>query len=91
MATQVQYILFGMVEDAEQYGLTVGPLHAVNLKKPQGTLRVFEFERWLKHPSRAGFYDAVWTLAPFQSHGTDEFRFLFTDANTAMEFKLAFG
>jgi hypothetical protein len=82
-----------LIESAAHMGLTIAGLTQVTLTKPAGTLRSYLMVRWLSDSDRAGYYEYSSDLVPF--HGSKEthdvFEFWFTNPNTAMEFKLAFG
>jgi hypothetical protein len=93
MAQNAKGQLRFLVEEAGEFGLTVGPLHQVEFTKLKGTIKIIHLQRWLADASRPGFYDGTWKLAPFMSGdgSVDFFDFLFTSEVTAMEFKIMFG
>jgi hypothetical protein len=82
-----------LIEEAGEFGLTISGLSQVKFEKPKGEVRVTQIQCWLEQDDRAGYYDGVWKLAAFISTDgiVDSYDYLFTDPDTAMEFKLKFG
>lgn len=93
MATDADGDIHILIEDAARFGLTITGLTAVEIRKPAGELRVYWVLRWLSDPDRQGCYEYSTSLVPFSgSRDThDVLSFWFTNPDTAMEFKLAFG